>query len=185
VIEDVLRETESKMEKATDALRRDLAGIRGNRATPALLQHIKVDYFGVSTPLSQMANISVPEARLLVIQPWDKSTLSGVEKAILKSDLGLTPSNDGNLIRLPIPPLSQERRKELAKVVGKRVEECKVTLRNLRRDAIESMREQEKAKEISQDDLARTTNTLQKLTDGFIAQSSKIGETKEKELLES
>ena len=185
MVEDILRETESKMEKAVEALKRDLAGIRGNRATPALVQHVKVDYFGVPTPINQLANISVPEARLLAIQPWDKSSLSAIEKAILKSDLGLTPSNDGNLIRLPIPPLSQERRKELARLVGKRVEEGRVTLRNLRRDAIESLREREKAKEISQDELNRSTNTLQKLTDGFIARASKVGEAKEAELLEA
>ncbi|HLC22871.1 MAG TPA: ribosome recycling factor [Dehalococcoidia bacterium] len=185
MVEDILRETESKMEKAVEALKRDLAGIRGSRAAPALVQHVKVDYFGVPTPINQLANISVPEARLLAIQPWDKSSLSAIEKAILKSDLGLTPSNDGNLIRLPIPPLSQERRKELARLVGKRVEEGRVTLRNLRRDAIESLREREKSKEISQDELNRSTNTLQKLTDSFISRASRVGEAKEAELLEA
>lgn len=183
--EPVLHETESKMEKTIEALKRDLAGIRGSRASPALVQHVRVDYFGVPTPVNQLANISVPEAKLLVIQPWDKSTLSALEKAILKSDLGLTPSNDGNVIRLPIPPLSQERRKELARVVSKRVEEARIALRNIRRDALETLRQQEKAKEISQDELTRSSNALQKVTDGFIAQATKSGEQKESELLES
>lgn len=180
----ILRDAESKMEKALDALKRDLAGVRGARATPALVQHVKVDYFGVPTQLSQMANISVPEAKLLMIQPWDKSALSAIEKAILKSDLGLTPANDGSVIRLPIPPLSQERRKELVRVVSKRVEEGRIAMRNVRRDAVEALRHKEKAKEISQDELARATGGLQKITDNFIAQATKTGETKEAELLE-
>ncbi|MDO8472581.1 MAG: ribosome recycling factor [Dehalococcoidia bacterium] len=183
--ESVLHDAESKMEKTVDALKRDLAGIRGARATPALLQHLKVDYFGVATPLTQLANVSVPEPKMLMIQPWDKSSLSAIEKAVLKSDLGLTPSNDGNVIRLPIPALSQERRKDLARLVSKRVEEGRIALRNIRRDAIETLRHKEKAKELSQDDLTRATNSLQKVTDSFIAQATKVGETKEAELLEA
>ncbi len=183
--EPVLIEAESKMEKTIEALKRDLAGLRGNRATPGLLQHVRVDYFGTPTPINQVANISAPEAKLLVIQPWDKSTLGAIEKAILRSDLGLTPSNDGNVVRLPIPSLSQERRKELARMVARRVEEGRIALRNIRREALESLRHEEKSKEISQDELARSTNLLQKLTDGFISQASKIGEVKEAELLET
>ena len=185
MVDQVLQEAESKMEKAVEALKRDLAAIRGSRATPALVQHVKVDYFGVPTPLNQMANIAVPDAKLLTRQPWDRSTLSAIEKAILKSDLGLTPANDGTMIRLPIPPLSQERRKDLARGVGKRVEEARVALRNIRRDAMESLRQQEKSKQISQDELNRAVATMQKLTDSFIAQSSKAGEAKEAELLEN
>lgn len=185
MVEQVPHETVSKMEKAIEALKRHLAGIRGSRASPALVQHVKVDYFGIPTPINQLANITVPEAKLLVVQPWDKSTLSALEKAILKSDLGLTPSNDGNLIRLPIPPLSEERRKELARVVSKRTEEARIALRNIRRDSLETLREREKLKQISQDELIRGTNSLQKVTDGFIAQASKIGEQKEAELLEA
>ncbi|MBI2957951.1 MAG: ribosome recycling factor [Chloroflexi bacterium] len=183
--ETTLHETEIKMEKTVEALKRDLAGIRGSRASPALVQHVRVDYFGVPTPINQLANITTPEPKLLLIQPWDKSTLSAVEKALLKSDLGLTPSNDGNLIRLPIPPLSQERRKELARLVGKRVEEARISLRNIRRDAIEASRAREKARELSQDELARATGAFQKMTDSFIAQANKAGEQKEAELLET
>ncbi len=180
-----LLEAESKMEKAIEALKRDLAGIRGSRASPGLLQHVKVDYFGASTPINQLANVSVPEPKLLVIQPWDKTTLGAIEKAILKSDLGLTPANDGNVVRLPIPPLSQERRKELARMVSRRVEESRIALRNIRRDVLESLRQMEKNKELSQDELARSQNHLQKLTDGYISQASRIGEVKEGELLEA
>lgn len=179
-----MREVESRMEKAIEALKRDLAGIRSSRASPALVQHVKVDYFGVPTPINQVANISVPEPKLLVIQPWDKSIISSIEKAVLKSDLGLTPINDGNVLRLPIPPLSEERRKELVRVVRKRVEEGRVALRNIRREAMETLRSQEKAKQVSQDEHARANGLLQKVTDGFIAQASRIGEAKEGELLE-
>ncbi|MBI2853495.1 MAG: ribosome recycling factor [Chloroflexi bacterium] len=181
----VLPETESKMQKAVEILKRDLAGIRTGRASPALLQNVKVDYYGVPTPVNQIAGVSAPEPRLLVVQPYDRSILSTLEKAIMKSDLGLTPSNDGSVIRLPIPPLSEERRKELVRLVRKRVEEAKVALRNIRRDAVETLRTQEKNKEISQDEHNRVNVQLQKVTDSFIAQTSKIGETKEAELLES
>lgn len=180
----VLQEAEAKMQKAVDALKRDMAAVRSGRASPALVQHVKVDYFGVPTPISQLANVSVPGPRLLVIQPYDKSILGAVEKAILKSDLGLTPGNDGNVIRLPIPPLSEERRKDLVKVVRKRVEEGKVALRNIRRDSMETLRGQEKDKAISQDEHVRANGLLQKLTDGYVAQVSQLGEVKEAELLE-
>lgn len=183
--EPVLKEAESRMQKAVDALKRDLAGIRTGRASPALVQSVKVEYYGTATPLTQLANVSVPEPKMLLIQPFDKSVAGAIEKAILKSDLGLTPSSDGTIIRLPIPPLSEERRKDLVKVVRKRVEESKVSLRNIRRDAVESLREQEKAKQISQDEMTRTTAALQKAVDSFIAQTTRVGEAKEAELLEA
>jgi len=182
--EPVLKEAESKMQKTLEALKRDLAGIRTGRASPALVQQVKVDYYGAATPLTQLANITVPEPKMLLIQPFDKSITGSIEKAILKSDLGLTPSSDGTLIRLPIPPLSEERRKDLVKIVRKRIEEGRVALRNIRRDAVETLREQEKAKEISQDEMTRTTGALQKAVDAFIAQVTRVGEAKEAELLE-
>lgn len=181
--EGVLQETESKMQKAVEALKRDLAGIRTGRASPALLQNIKVDYYGVPTPLSQMANITAPDPRFLVVQPYDRSVLTAVEKAILKSDLGLVPSNDGTNIKLPIPPLSEERRNDLVKLVKKRTEEGKVALRNVRRDAMETLKAQEKEKAISQDEHTRSNALLQKLIDGYTVQVNKVGEAKETELL--
>ena len=172
------------MGKAVDALKRELATIRTGRATPAIVDHIKVDYYGVPTPLSQIATISVPEARLILIQPWDKQALSSVEKAILKSDLGLNPSNDGNVIRLTIPQLTEERRRELIRVMGKRVEEGRVALRNVRRSALEEIRGLEREKNISQDEQKRAEGKLQELTDSFIEEVDRVGSDKEAELLE-
>jgi ribosome recycling factor len=163
----------------------ELASIRSGRATPALVEHIKADYAGVLTPLNQMARISVGGARLLVIQPWDKSGLQSIEKAILKSDLGLNPSSDGTVIRINIPPLSEERRQELVKAVRKRVEERKIMIRNLRRDAIIELKNLEKSKDISQDDSKRAQDKLQKLTDSATAEAEKIGRDKEVELMEA
>ena len=140
MIEQTLSDTASKMEKTIDALIRDLAGIRTGRATPALVDHIRVDYHGVPTPLNQLASIAVPEAKMIVIQPWDRTTIRNIEKAILKSDLGLNPMSDSNVIRISIPPLTEERRKELTKVVHKRLEEARITLRNIRRDAVEKLK---------------------------------------------
>jgi len=184
MIDDIFSETSRKMGKAIEALKRELATIRTGRATPAIVDHIKVDYYGVPTPLSQMATISVPEARLLLIQPWDRQALSSIEKAILKSDLGLTPANDGNVIRLRIPQLTEERRRELIRVVRKRVEEGRVALRNIRRTALEEIRKLEQAKEISQDEQKRAQERLQQLTDGFIEEVDKLAKDKEAELLE-
>ena len=181
--EGVLQETESKMQKAVEILKRDLAGIRTGRASPALLQNIRVDYYGVPTPINQMATITAPDPRYLIVTPYDRSVLSAIEKAILKSDLGLVPSNDGTIVKLPIPPLSEERRNDLVKLVKKRTEESKIALRNVRRDAMETLRVQEKEKEISQDEHLRLSSLLQKLTDGYIVQVSKVGETKETDLL--
>lgn len=184
MIEQTLSDTASKMEKTIDALIRDLAGIRTGRATPALVDHIRVDYHGVPTPLNQLASIAVPEAKMIVIQPWDRTTIRNIEKAILKSDLGLNPMSDSNVIRISIPPLTEERRKELTKVVHKRLEEARITLRNIRRDAVEKLKLGERNKEISQDQNTRATEQLQKLTDSYIEKVNDTGNGKEKEIME-
>lgn len=172
------------MRASVEGLRMELASIRTGHATPALIEHIKVDYAGVPTPLNQIAGISAPAARLLVIQPWDRSTIPNIEKAILKSELGLNPASDGNLIRLNLPPLSEERRQELIKIVRKRVEERKIAIRNQRRDAMSELKGLEKSKEMSQDEHKRAQNQLQKVTDGFIADIDQIARDKEAELME-
>ena len=181
---EVLLTTDEKMRKALQALERALATIRTGRATPALVDYIKVDYYGHPTPLNQIATISAPEARVLLIQPWDRSCLPDIEKAILKSELGLNPTNDGTVIRLVLPPLTEERRKELVKIVKKRVEEGKIEIRNLRRGAVEELRRKEKAKEISQDEGKRALIQLQELTDSFIEEADRLGKDKEAEILE-
>jgi len=173
---------EDKMHKAAEGLKKDLTTIRTGRANPNLLDNVKVDYAGVSTPINHLAGISVPDARLIVIQPWDKNTIRSIEKAIQASDLGLNPLNDGKVIRINVPPLSEERRQELIKVVHKRIEERKVTLRNLRRDAMNELKELEKSKDISQDENKRALDQLQKVTDICIATVDKIGQDKETEL---
>jgi len=178
----ILANAEDKMRKTADGLKKELGTIRTGRASVSLVEHVKIDYSGVPTPLIQLAGISAPEARLLVIQPWDKTTLRNIEKAILASDLGLTPVNDGNVIRISIPPLSEERRQELTKVVRKRVEERRVVIRNLRHEAMNELKDLERNKEISQDDQKRLSNQLQKSTDGFIAAADQIGQDKEAEL---
>jgi ribosome recycling factor len=184
MVSDILRNTEAKMSSSTDGFKRELATIRTGHATPALIEHIKVEYAGVPTPLNQIAGISAPAARLLVIQPWDKSCIHDIEKAIMKSDLGLTPSSDGNVIRLNVPPLTEERRRELTKLVGKRVEERKIVIRKLRHEAMEELKSLEKNKEIPQDELKRSLDKLQKLTDVFILEVEEIGRAKEAELME-
>jgi len=180
-----LRNIETKMEKTVDGLKNELATIRTGRATPSLIEHIKVEYAGVPTPLNQVASISVPEARLLMVQPWDKGIIRNIEKSLLTSDLGLNPTSDGNVIRISIPPLSEERRQELIKVVRKRVEERKVTIRNLRREAMDELKGLEKNKEISGDEHKRTLNQLQQLTDSFISNTEQVGRDKESELLQA
>lgn len=180
----ILWDIEEKMQRTIEVLKRELATIRTGRATPALIEHIKVEYAGVPTPLNQIASISAPGARLLVIQPWDQSCIHSIEKAILKSDLGLTPTTDGSVIRLNIPPLTEERRQELTKVVRRRVEERRVVIRNLRREAMDELRGLEKNKDISQDELKRALDQLQKLTDSFIADTEQIGRDKEAEIME-
>ncbi len=184
MVSDALRNVEEKMRTSVGGLRKELAAVRTGRASPALIEHIKVEYAGVPTPLNQMASISVPDARLLVIQPWDKSSINNIEKAILKSDLGLNPTTSGDVIRINIPQLSEERRQELIKVVRKRVEERRITVRNLRHEVMNELKGLEKNKEISQDEHKRALNQLQKLTDSFIADIEQIGRDKEKELME-
>lgn len=172
------------MQTSVSGLRRELATLRTGRATPALVEHIRVDYAGVPTPLKQLAGISVPEASLLVIQPWDKGSIREIEKAILKSELGFNPTNDGNVIRISIPPLSEERRQEIIRVVRKRIEERKVTVRNFRHEVMNDLKTMEKSKEISEDEHKRALGQLQKLTDAHIAEIDQAGRDKEKELLE-
>jgi ribosome recycling factor len=172
------------MEKTLDALHAELVTIRTGRASPSLIERLHVEYYGVSTPLNQVATITVPEARMLVVQTWDKTALPAVEKAILKSDLGLNPTNDGRVIRVVIPYLSEERRKDLIKLVHKKVEEGHISVRNCRREALETMEKAEKDKAISEDDFKRAKERLQKLTDKFVAKVDDIGAAKEEEILE-
>ncbi len=179
-----LWDIERKMQKSIELLKRELATIRTGRAAPALIEHLKVEYAGVPTPLNQLAGISAPGARLLIIQPWDRGSIHSIEKAILKSDLGLTPVNDGNVIRLNIPPLTEERRQELVKVVRRMVEERKIAIRNLRREALDELKGLEKNKDISQDEHKRALTQLQRLTDSFIANTEQIGRDKEIDLME-
>jgi ribosome recycling factor len=173
-----------RMTKAIQAYTRELASIRAGRASASLLDRIQVEYYGAPTPVNQLAGISVPEARLLVIQPYDKSILGEIEKAILKSDLGLNPSNDGSIIRLAIPQLTEERRKELAKQVKKEAEEAKIAIRNIRRDGNEDLKKLEKNGEITEDDLRGYSDDIQKMTDEHISKIDQITKDKEKEILE-
>jgi len=184
MIKDLLKETKDRMNKAVDALRDNLMTIRTGRASPALVERLPVEYCGALTPLNQMATISVPEPRLLAIRPWDPTALANIERAILKSELGLTPSNDGKIIRLNIPRLTEERRQELVKVVGNQVEEGKIAIRNIRRDAIEDLRELESEKLISEDEFYRTKDDVQEITDKFVAKMDEIGRDKEQEIRE-
>ncbi|MCL0095413.1 ribosome recycling factor [Dehalococcoidia bacterium] len=185
MISDVLATTEAKMTKSVEVLGRELAVLRTGRASPSLLEHIRVDYYGTPTPLNQLAGISAPEARMLIIQPWDRAIVPAIEKAIIKSDLGLNPSSDGNAIRLVIPQLTEERRKELVRVVRKKVEERRIAVRNIRREALEKLRAMEREKEISQDEEKRALNQLQALTDRFIEKVDRMGKDKETEVLET
>ena len=179
MIGQTLQVIEGKMRSSIEVLKRSSSSIRTGRASPALIEHIRVEYAGVPIPLNQIAGISAPEARLLVVQPWDKNSLHDIEKAIMKSDLGLNPSSDGNVLRLNIPPLSEERRQELIKVVRSKVEEERVEIRNLRREAMDELRRSEKQKDISQDQLKRALGQLQKITDSFIDEAEQIGRDKE------
>ena len=180
----VLSATKSKMEKAIQAYTRDLASIRAGRANASLLDRISVDYYGAPTPINQMASISVPEARMLVIQPYDKTILGDIEKAILKSDLGLTPSNDGSIIRLTIPQLTEERRKELVKLVKKESENAKIAIRNIRRDGNDDLKKLEKSGDITEDELRGYSDDIQKLTDDHIKRVDQLTADKEAEVLE-
>ena len=180
----VYEETEERMDKVIAAFKRELATLRAGRATPALLDRIEVEYYGTPTPLNQLAGVTAPEPRLLVIQPWDKQALGEIEKAILKSDLGLTPNNDGNIIRLAIPQLTEERRKELVKFVRKKAEESKVSIRNIRRDSNDEIKKLEKDSEITEDERKKGLDLVQEITDKKIAEIDEILEQKEKEMLE-
>lgn len=180
----VVADGKSHMQKAVDVVKREFGGVRTGRASPALLERVTVDYYGVATPITQVANVSVPEARLLVIQPWDKQLLKEIERAIQKSELGLTPSTDGAVIRLPIPPLTGDRRKELVKVVHKQAEEGRVAVRNVRRDHREKLERLEKSGDLSKDDARRHQDELQKLTDQHIKDIDTLLAAKEKEITE-
>jgi len=183
MVQEDLQDAKDRMLKAIEALRQELATVRSGRASPSLVEHLKVDYHGAATPLHQLATITTPDARLIVIQPWDRAALGVIEKAILRSDLGLNPASDGIVIRLTIPPLTEERRRELIRHVRKRVEEARIAIRNIRRACHEQIRGLEHDHQISQDDLHRGETELQKLTDEKIKSIDTIGEQKEKELL--
>ncbi len=184
MIKDILKDAEIRMQAAILSLSDDLAGIRTGRASPALVEKLPIDYYGVPTPLLQLATISVPEPRSLLIRPFDQSSLKAIERSILASDLGLTPNNDGRQIRLNLPPLTEERRRELVKVVHNRLEDARVSIRNIRRDAKKDMEEFEKEKLISKDDLERGEEDLQKVTDRFVEEVEKVGKHKEQEIME-
>lgn len=184
MINTIKQDVEERMNKTIGVLRSDFQTIRTGKASPSLLDRIQVDYYGSPTPINQLANISTPEARMLVIQPWDKSAISAIEKAILKSDLGITPTSDGIVIRLVLPQLTQENRKDLVKRVKKKGEEAKVSVRNIRRDGNDELKALEKSKEITEDESKSAQESIQKLTDKFIAEVDKLVDNKEKEIME-
>ena len=181
---DLFEDAERRMQKAIEALKQDVNAIRAGRASSSLVDRITVEYYGAPTPLNQVASVSTPEARLLLIQPWDRKLLADIEKAIQKSDLGLNPNNDGQVIRLNIPPMSEERRRDLVKTLHKKLDEHKVAIRNVRRDIQDKLRDREKKKEVSEDELKRSTERLQKLTDRYVDEMDKVGKAKESEILE-
>ena len=182
--ESVLSEVSTKMDRAVDAFKRDLAQLRTGRATPALVENIGVDYYGSMTPLKQIASISAPDARAIMIQPWDTAAMREIEKSLQTSDMGFNPSNDGTTITVPIPPLTQERRQEMVKLLKGKVEDGKISVRNVRRDGLESLRKLEKEKSISQDDGRRAQDQLQKTTDGHTKLIDETGSAKEAEILQ-
>lgn len=182
-IEQIHKDTENRMQKAIGATQQELASVRTGRANPQILDRIVIDYYGAATPLKQLSNVSVPDGQTLLIQPYDKSMLSEIEKAISKSDLGLTPGNDGTNIRLSIPPLTEERRKELVKLVKKYGEEGKVAIRNVRRDATDQLKRMEKEENLPEDEVKRQLDEIQKLTDRYTAQLEKVIAEKEQEIL--
>jgi len=184
MLDELFAELNSRMQKAMDGLARELATIRAGRATPALLDNIMVNYQGTSVPLYQLSTLSIPEANLIIIQPWDRTSLRDIERAILTANIGLNPANDGNIIRVVIPPLSEERRKELVKFVSKKVEERRIVIRNIRRDGIEKLREMEKNKEISEDELKNNTKKIDQLTEACVGRVSELGQSKEKAIRE-
>jgi ribosome recycling factor len=182
--EEVISDSEDRMKKTVEAVQRDLSAIRTGHAHVGLVDHVRVEYYGSIMTVNQLATVMAPESRLITIQPWDKAAMSAIEKALQKSDLGLTPSNDGAMIRLAIPPMTEARRKDMVKLVRTRVEEGRVSVRNARRDGIETLRKQVTAKEISEDDQHKGQDVLQKLTDKYVAQVDALGKEKEAELME-
>lgn len=184
MIKETIRDAESRMKGAVNSLEEDLAGIRTGRANPALVDKIDVEYYGMPTALNQLATISIPEPRQIMVRPFDASTMRTIERAIIASDLGIMPNNDGKVIRINLPPLNEERRYELVKITNNRVEEARIACRNVRRDVIKDLREYEKEKLISEDELKRAEDELQKVTDKFIEEIENVGERKNAEIME-
>ena len=182
--ESVLSEVDLKMDRAIDALKRELNALRTGRATPSLVENISVDYYGVPTPLNQIASISAPDARAIMVQPWDKSAMKEIEKSLLKSDMGFNPSNDGNNITVPVPPLNTERRQDMVKLLKRKIEDGKVSIRNVRRDGQDRLRKMEKDKDISQDESSRAQDQLQKATDGHTKTVDQVSAAKEAEIMQ-
>ena len=182
--EEVLSDVERRMNRSMEALERELATLRTGRATPSLVENLNVDYYGSPTPLKQIASISAPDARAIMIQPWDRQALRDIERSLMQSEMGFNPSNDGNIITVPIPPLNQERRQELVRLLKRKIEEGKVSLRNVRRDGLESLRKLERDKAISQDQNRRSQDQLQKTTDGFIKGMDQVSTAKEAEIMQ-
>lgn len=182
--EDVLAEVERKMNQSMEALDRELSTLRTGRATPSLVENVSVDYYGTPTPLKQIASISAPDARAIMVQPWDKQALRDIERSLMRSELGFNPSNDGNIITVPIPPLNQERRQELVRLLKRKIEDGKVSVRNVRRDGLESLRKLERDKAISQDQNRRSQDQLQKTTDSFIKNIDQVSTAKEAEIMQ-
>ena len=182
--EKVLGDVDTKMNRSLDAFKRDLNQLRTGRATPSLVENVPVDYFGTPTPLKQIASIAAPDARAIIVTPWDKGAVREIEKGLLKSELGLNPSNDGNIITVPIPPLTNDRRQDMVKLLKRKIEDGKISLRNVRRDGLESLRKLEKDKSISQDENRRAQDQLQKMTDGHTKQIDDTGSAKEAEILQ-
>jgi ribosome recycling factor len=180
---EIIADADHKMARAVEAMERDFQGIRTGRASTALVERIHVEYYGTQTPLNQLAGISVPEAHQIVIQPWDRGVLGAIEKAIIKSDIGLNPQVDGTVVRLNIPPLTEDRRKEIVRVVHKRMEEARVEIRNLRREAADALKREEREGDVGADDAHRQHDQVQRLTDRFIADVDRLGEAKEEEVL--
>lgn len=183
-MDSVLKDSKGRMSKALDSLEKDFAKLRTGRASTTLVEDVKVDYYGTPTPLNQIASISVPDSRSITIQPWDRNAFADVEKALLKSDLGLTPVNDGKIIRINIPPLTEERRKELAKVAKKYTEDAKIAIRNVRRDANETLKKMKNDKDLTEDDMHRGQDEVQKLTDEHVTLADELLQDKEKEIME-
>ncbi len=184
MVDEVLSEAKTAMEKAVKALRKEMSKVRTGRASTSLLDDVMVEYYGMPTPLSQVATLSTPEARLITVQPWEKNLIPEIEKALFKADIGLTPSSDGQLIRLPVPALTEERRRDMVKIIKRMAEDAKISVRNARRDANENLKMLEKEKEITEDDLKRSEKDVQQLTDEFVATIDSVVENKEQEVME-